>query len=151
MLKLRHYVDFEIIKENWNIYSISDGSKLKTRVILRSISKSDKVMNDPKQQYSIQLDLVTVLLCDPLLHDVPTTQQYSVEDYKKNIEIESCRVATITYEANEYILDDGTKILIHVNLMKVSRSKLTSINGDRIYHVNAQANMNIIPTPENNS
>jgi len=34
MTGTRNYFDFEIIKEPWNKYSLSDGSKLKTRVML---------------------------------------------------------------------------------------------------------------------
>ena len=38
MVKIRS-IDFEIIKEPWNKYQISDGSILRTRTILKKVER----------------------------------------------------------------------------------------------------------------
>ncbi len=41
----------------------------------------------------------------------------------------------IAYEANEYLLDDTARIVIHLNITKISRTKLFDANGNRIYNI----------------
>lgn len=142
MTETRKYLDFEIVKEPWNKYSLSDGSKLKTRVILRSAWFSEK---DNKKNYGVDIRNFTVMMCDPSLQGTKNETNYTKEQLNSNIEVEDCRYDTIGYEANEYLLDDTTRILIHSNITKISRSKLYNRKGDRIYHVDLQASITITP------
>ena len=36
MNNTRNYVDFETIKENWNKYTLKEGTRIKLRTLLRS-------------------------------------------------------------------------------------------------------------------
>lgn len=138
----RKYLDFEIVKEPWNKYSLRDGSKLKTRVVVKSAWFIEK---DGKKNYSIDMENITVVMCDPSLQGAPNQTKWTPADYQKNIDVEDCRYDTIGYEANEYILDDTTRILIHSNITKLSRSKLYNKDGDRIYNVGLQVSATVTP------
>lgn len=136
----RKYLDFEIVKENWNKYHLSDGSNLKTRIILKSAWLNEK---DSKKNYGFDIQIHTVIMCDPSLQGAKNQTKFTNEQLQKNIEIDACRYDTVAYEVNEYVLDDTTRILVHPNLTKISRTKLHDINGDRIYHVDIHASVSI--------
>ena len=142
MSDTRKYLDFEIIKEPWNKYSLRDGSKLKTRVMLESAWHFEK---DGKKNYSVNIKMSTVMMCDVSLQGPKNQTKWTKEQFAKNIEVDNSQYDTISYEANEYILDDTTRILIHSNLSGLSRTKLYNANGDRIYIVKAQASITVTP------
>jgi len=142
MTETRKYLDFEIVKEPWNKYSLKDGSKLKTRVILQYAWFFEK---DKKKNYSVSIQNMTIMMCDSDLQGPKNETKYTNEQIQKNIDVEDCRYDTIGYEANEYILDDTTRILIHSNITKISRTKLYKKNGDRMYLVDLQASITITP------
>lgn len=142
MTETRKYLDFEILKEPWNKYSLRDGTKLKTRVVLQSAWVFEK---DKKKNYSVDIRHTNVVMCDSALQGPKNETKYTKEQVQKNIDVEDCRYDTIAYEANEYILDDTTRILIHSNITKISRTKLYAKNGDRLYVVDVQASITITP------
>lgn len=141
----RKHLDFEIIKEPWNKYSLKDGSDLKTRIMLESVWS---IENDGKKNYSVNIKNFTVVMCDPSLQGMKNQTKYTKEQIQQNVEVEDCRYDTTSYEANEYLLDDGTRILIHSNITKISRTKLFNPVGDRIYNVNLGVNMTITSPPQ---
>ena len=142
MSDTRNYLDFEIIKEPWNVYNLRDGSKLKIRVILESAWYFNK---DGKKNYSVNIKFSTIMLCDVSLQGSKNQTKWTKEQLAQNIEVENCQYDTLSYEANEYILDDTTRILIHTNLSGLSRTKLCNTVGDRIYIVNAQESIQVTP------
>lgn len=142
MTEHKKYLDFEIVKELWNKYTLKDGSKLKTRVILESAWFIEK---DQKKNYSVNIKNMTVVMCDPSLQGMKNTTKHTPEQIQQSIEVEDARYDTISYEANEYLLDDGTRILIHSNITKISRTKLFNADGDRIYNVSLGVNLTITP------
>ena len=142
MSDTRNYLDFEIIKEPWNVYNLRDGSKLKIRVMLESAWHFNK---DGKKNYSVNIKMATIMLCDVSLQGSKNQTKWTKEQFAQNIEVENCQYDTLSYEANEYILDDTTRILIHTNLSGLSRTKLYNAVGDKIYIVNAQASIQLTP------
>jgi len=145
MSETRKYLDFEIVKEPWNKYNLRDGSKLKTRIMIKSAWTYEK---DGKKNYSVDMQYFTVIMCDPSLQGIKNQTKWTQEQIQKNIEVENSQYDTISYETNEYILDDTTRIIIHSNITKISRTKLYDPRGDRMYVVNLTASMNITPPKE---
>ncbi len=133
-------IDFEIIKEPWNKYQISDNSILKTRTILMKVLRK---MNDDKPEFSIDAQTLTIINADSSLSGSPNTKQHSPEDISRTIDKEDMRYDTLSQEFNEYILDDGTKIKIYTNVTKISRSRLHDQNGDQIYGIDSSNQMEI--------
>lgn len=136
------YLDFEILKEPWNKYTLSDGSKLKTRVILKSVWAE---LKNGKKEYKIDFESKTEMFCDITLQGSSNKTKWTNEDYNKNIEVDNCRYDTIAYETTEYLLDDGTQIVIHSNIGKIKRTKLYNGKGDRIYLIDHQIGVNFTP------
>ncbi len=49
-MEVRNYIDFEVIKERWNVYNLHDGTKVKIRNMLHSAwytedSQGNKIFN----------------------------------------------------------------------------------------------------------
>ena len=141
-LNRRKPLDFEIVKEDWNKYTIHDGSKLKTRLVLESVS----YLTDEKR-YDTKFRHFTVFLCDPSLQGAPSQTKYTKEDILENIDVENCRYDTISYEPNEYLLDDNTRMLIHTNITTILRTKLFDNKGDRQYHAKVDAKLTFTRPP----
>ena len=125
-------IDFEILKEPWNKYQLSDNSVLKTRTILKSIRR---ITQKNETQYQMDAQSLTVVHADPALRKSPNPNQISNDEILKNIEVEDMRYNSLAQESNEYQLDDGTKIKIHNNISSISRSSLKDQYGDPIYSV----------------
>ena len=142
MSETRKYLDFEIVKEPWNKYNLRDGSKLKTRIMIKSAWTYEK---DGKKNYSVDMQNFIVMMLDPSLQGTKNQTKWTQEQIRKNIEVENSQYDTISYEANEYILDDSTRIIIHSNITKIARTKLYDPRGDRIYTVDSNASLTITP------
>ena len=76
-------IDFEIIKEPWNKYQISDNSILKTRTILMKVLRK---MNRDKPDFRIDAQTLTIVNADPSLNGSPDTKQHSPEDISRAID-----------------------------------------------------------------
>ncbi len=138
----RNYVDFEIIKEPWNKYSISDGSEIKTRFVLKSVWHT---LDNGKIKKFIEPERFIVIMCDPSLQGMPSSEMPNKSELLKNIEVNNSRYTTTSYDANEYLLDEGTRILVHNNITKISRTTLYDIRGNRMYDVDLTENIIITP------
>lgn len=126
------FIDFEIIKEPWNKYHISDGSVLKTRIILTEV---ERVMKGTKPEFSVNSQTLLVLNADPSLKGKPSTKQHTPKEIEEAIERKDLRYDTMSQEFNEYVLDDGTKIQIYTNITNIDRTTLHNMKGDPIYKI----------------
>ena len=138
----RKYLDFEVIKESWDTYSLRDGTTLKMQCTL----KSAWVEQDGKQLvHRAELSKFETVLCDPKLQGKPEPKPYTLEQLNSNVEVKYCDHSNIKYEPSEYLLDDGHRILIHYNIVNIARTTLYNAEGDRVYLVTAAANVTITP------
>lgn len=125
-------IDFEIIKEPWNKYQLSDNSIVKTRTILKRI---DRVTKGEKTSFTMDAQTLTVIYAEPSLRGTPNKQKITENDLIKSIDKPNMRYDTIAQEFNEYYLDNGTKIKIFTNVTNVSRTTLKDNRGDPIYSI----------------
>ena len=138
----RKYIDFEVIKESWNKYSLQDGTKFKVRSILQSVW-AEKVGG--KIKHNVEVAQHQVWLCDPTVQGKPSTEQYEPKQLEENIEVKRCPYTTIQYEPSEYVLDDGSRIVLHDTLVNIARTSLFNAVGDRIYIVTSTGQMSVAP------
>lgn len=127
-------IEFEIMKEPWNKYELQDNTLLKTRLVLTRVQRTS--MGDGGQNYSVDVQFITVVSVDPTLKGDPNPNPVTNKDILSNVEIEDMHYRSLAHESNEYVLDDRTKIVIHTNIDNVLRSKLKDNRGEPIYHVN---------------
>lgn len=138
-------LDFEVLKEPWNMYQISDGSKVRIRCILKDVRR---VIEDGMPKYSITVEGMIVVVCAPELKGVPTTPAPAHDKLQESIERADIAFDTIFYDNNDYILNDGARIKIYLNLGEITRTTSYDSNGDRIYIINHSATVNIKPPPQ---
>ncbi len=132
--------EFEIIKEPWNKYEISDGSVLKTRTVLKQIRRE---MENNKPRFSIDTQPFTVIHAEPALCGAKNDERVTQEDMAKAVDKDDMRYDTISQEFNEYVLDDGSKIKLYTNVTKISRTKINNSHGEPLYFVYVSSTMDI--------
>ena len=133
-------LDFEVEKETWGKYNLSDGSILKTRFLLTSIRRKKELNN--KMGYETGVQNFQNVLCDSHLIGEPDTAKYSNEMLNQNMEADDVRFDVLESPSNIYILEDGTKIKIFPQVLKISRSKLKNKFGEPIYMINNNLTIN---------
>lgn len=138
-------IDFEIIKEPWNMYQISDNSILKTRTILKKI---ERVMDGEKMSYTIDAQTLTVVYADSALKGTPSNKPITKEDLQKSMDKPDMRYDTLSQEFNEYHLNDGTKIKIFTNVTGISRTSLKDAKGDPVYTISSANSIEIKPSDQ---
>lgn len=136
---------FEIIKEPWNKYQISDNSVLRTRTILKKVERK---IEGEKISFSMDAQTLTVVDADDTLKGPPSKKINTKEELMKSIEKEDMRYDTLSQEFNEYQLDDGTKIKIFTHVSKISRTNLKDAKGDPIYSVASSSTIEIKPSDQ---
>jgi ABC-type ATPase with predicted acetyltransferase domain len=60
-------VDFEVIREDWNVYKTSDGSKLKLKPVVGKIVRLDKRNTDGEPVYVLNSQNMVVAQVEPHL------------------------------------------------------------------------------------
>lgn len=138
-------IDFEIIKEPWNIYQLADNSILKTRTILK---KAERVIDGKKMSFSVDAQTLTVIYAVSSLKGERNPNPVTNEQIRNSIELKDMNYSTIAQEFNEYRLDDGTKIKIFTNIAEISRTTLKDAKGDPIYTVSSNNSMEIKPSQQ---
>ena len=127
-------LDFEIVKEPWNKYELGDYTILKTRVILRAITRT---MDGDKRNYALSLQNLQSTMSPNELKGPSENRRYSKQELESNTQ--DMRYSTLAEEWNEYIVDDGTKIRLKTTVTSVRKSDKFSSNGDPIYLVGVSA------------
>lgn len=138
-------INFEIIKEPWNKYQISDNSVLRTRTILKKVER--KIEGD-KISFAIDAQTLNVIDADSSLKGTPSKGKYTQQEIQNSIDKEDMRYDTLAQEFNEYQLDDGTKIKIYTHVTKITRTSLKDLKGDPIYRVGSNNSIEIKPSEQ---
>ena len=136
-------IDFDIMKEPWNKYQLSDNSVLKTRTILKKI---ERVMEGEKISFTMDAQTLTVIYADPVLKGTPNMQKITKDKIARSIDKPDMSYDTLSQEFNEYLLDDGTKIKIFTNVTGVSRTTLKDTKGDPVYSVQSSNTIEVKPS-----
>lgn len=135
---------FEVHKEPWNTYQVSDGTKLRIRIVLRDVRR---VMDGNVPIYVPDARTIIAVICAPALKGTPAASP-SGEEQRQSVERADIPFETIAHDNNDYLLDDGTRIRMHFNLNEVSRMRLCDANGDRVYNIEYTAAKNIKLGPQ---
>lgn len=133
------YVDFEVIKERWGKYNLDDKSILKIKFILTNIKKEE---HDGKKKYDANMQNMQIIYPAERLMGDPHTTTFDNQMIMKNIEKDDVSFDPLEIPINEYILDDGTKLKVFPQVIKVIRSSLKNKLGEPIYMVNTNVTVN---------
>jgi len=127
------FIDFEVEQEPWNKYELGDETVLKTRYVLKTVTRS---MVNGKNNYSGDGVPLMVIMVPGKLKGQPDNKKYSPKELQANIDKPDMKFRISHEEWNEYRLDDGATIRMKSTLTNISRTKLRDGNGDPIYNVN---------------
>jgi hypothetical protein len=125
------YVDFEIANEEWNLYEIEDGTRLRARIVLKTVIKFE----EGRYQFGVE-QITGIAFVPEKLRGPPSTQRYSAQELAKNIEIEDLRFKILKDNWNVYRLSDGLTVSIKCELTQINKTKLFNEFGEPIYTVN---------------
>lgn len=128
-------IDFEILREPWNKYSVEDGSYVKARFVITKFRKMEPTTADEKLSYGFEGQNIAVAYNVPQeLKGIASTQKYSPQELSDSSR--DMRYSIISEEWNEYVLEDGTTVRIKSSVVEITRSNKYDRNGDPIYVAN---------------
>ena len=143
------YEEFNILKEDWNTYRLEDGAVLKVRQILVKIAKQPMI--DPAEpSMSIEMsNLLTAIFPPANLRGVPSSQQYGPQELSQSVVLPNMKCVPTNEVTNEYMTKSGVKMLFQIAALNVARTNKFGPSGDPVYVVNAQTNVQILPSTSN--
>lgn len=137
---VREY-DFDIVREPWNKYELSDGTTLKTRIILQKVVRRQQ---GERTGYGTMTQNLQIVFAPRERKGTPSNQTYSQQELQTSVEQE-VRYTTTAEEWNEYAVDDGSRIRFHMTVTRISRTSKFDSNGDPIYLVDSSIIGDISP------
>ncbi|MFZ0966014.1 MAG: hypothetical protein WAN82_05255 [Candidatus Bathyarchaeia archaeon] len=130
-------VEFEIVKEGWNEYKLSDGARLRTKLILGKVVTPPGVSPENAMEYSFNTQIMVVTYVPQSKKGTPSgrilTPQEIGDAVVEDLDFEQTKVAT-----NEYVLENGVRIKLRLMLTRVGKTDQFTADGSPLYAVNNQ-------------
>lgn len=128
-------IDFEILREPWQKYSVEDGSYVKSRFVITKFKKREPTTAEERLAYGFEgQNIVVAYNVPPERKGTPSTETYSPEQLADGAQ--EMRYTIVSEEWNEYVLEDGATVRIKNNVTSITRTNKFDRNGDPIYVVN---------------
>ncbi|HKM76287.1 MAG TPA: hypothetical protein VJZ32_07705 [Candidatus Bathyarchaeia archaeon] len=131
-------VDFKVEEEHWQYYDLSDGSKLKIKLVLTQVLRSRNQMNklgEPIYSWNAPTFL-SIVSCLNSLRSRPTDTPVTPDRIADNIDVEvDFKKASKNDEWNVYTLTDGTTLQLKPKVNSIARTKLKGQAGEPVYTV----------------
>lgn len=134
-------VDFTPINEKWETYKLSDGTKLKVKLIITGVFRTeiyDPTTGEPAYAFNWQTPIV-IVECPPNLKGEPSPQPITPEQAQKNV------VEVVDFEStakeenwNVYNLSDGSVLRAKLVITRIAKTSLYDVTGEPYYLVNGQ-------------
>ena len=141
---IRMELDFDVVREPWNKYELSDGSILKVKYVLLKVRKT--IEPDGRTNYEVKgQNIIVVSNIPDHLRGRPSEESYSPRELEASIVEEDMRYNTLSEEWNEYVAEDGARIRIKMTVVKVSRTNRMNREGEPIYLVQSSTLAQIRP------
>lgn len=124
-------VDFKVVKEYWDMYELSDGTKLKSRVVLTGVKNSK---TNPSKEYEFDFQSIQSFIFSDKSKGKKHNSQYTKQELDSSYNKElTCSI--ISEKWNEYLLSDETKVKLKNTITGIKKSDLYLQNGDPIYSI----------------
>jgi len=131
-------VDFKVQAEDWQYYDLSDGSRLKLKLILTQVLRSRSQVNDVGEPiYSWNAPIfLSIVSCPANLRSQPTDVPVTLDRVADSIEVEVDFERMDKNDAwNVYALADGTSLQLKPKINSIARTKLKGQAGEPVYTV----------------
>ncbi len=131
-------VDFKVEGEHWQYYDLSDGSKLKIKLVLTQVLRSRNQVNElgePIYSWNAPIFL-SIVSCLNSLRSRPTDTPVTPDRIADNIDVEvDFEKVSKNDEWNVYTLIDGTTLQLKPKVNGIARTKLKGQAGEPVYTV----------------
>jgi hypothetical protein len=132
-------LDFETVREGWNIYAVKDVADVTLRVKLILVrlflNDFDPAGNPNFGAFANLVFAVSIPPNVPELRGSKSTQVYSNEEIAQSIVAKDLRFEPVKEEWNDYKLAEGMNLGARAIVTSVSRTSRFDPNGDAIYYV----------------
>jgi hypothetical protein len=131
-------VDFKVEGEHWQYYELSDGSKLKIKLVLTQVLRSRNQVNELGEPiYSWNTPtLLSMVSCLNSLRSRPTDTPVTPDRIAESIDVEvDFKKVSQNDEWNVYTLTDGTILQLKPKVNGIARTKLKGQAGEPVYTV----------------
>ncbi|MEM3526431.1 MAG: hypothetical protein QXV37_03365 [Candidatus Jordarchaeaceae archaeon] len=139
-------LDFDVLREPWNLYQLEDGTILRVKYVLTRVVRQrdnmDRIGYAFKGQNVVSLSHFPKELKGP---PSPSPRMYTPEELQSAIVNDNVRYSTLEEEWNEYVTEDGANIRVKITVVKVSRTNKTDNEGEPIYLVATSLLPQVIP------
>ncbi len=132
-----HYIDFEVSNEPWNVYELSDGSRLRARLVLLNVLNTGQYDDLGKPIYqTVHTTLFAVRAPKELkgLPTIPLPDPSELLDYATEVSISRYVVDAW----NIYSLENGATLKMKLIIISIKRSAKYDPFGEPIYVINSQ-------------
>jgi hypothetical protein len=129
------YVDIRPKHEDWNVYRLDDGTKLKMRALLTRVKRLQ-----PKAARG-GADISNILLvCNPPRgkKGPPAQARLAPEELTAAIVDPNVKFKVVSEPLNEYVTEDGKRMLLRLKLYNLAKTSKYDPNGDPLYLFNAR-------------
>ena len=141
------FLDWEVLKEDWNVYRLYDGTIFKFKVVLTHVLKT---AGGERPSYDVGMQRVVSVLCPQHLIGEPSKETVPKEELKKYIVDRNIRFDTLKSDWNEYLVRDEEErrefiIRILETLVNISRTSKRDSLGRPIYVFNNSGQVVVHP------
>lgn len=137
-------LDFDVLREPWNLYQLEDGTILRVKYVLTRVVRQRDTVGRIGYAFKGQ-NVVSLSNFPKELKGPPSPRMYTPEELQASIVNDNVRYSTLEEEWNEYIAEDGANIRVKITVIKVSKTNKTDNEGEPIYLVATSLLPQIIP------
>jgi hypothetical protein len=137
-------LDFDVLREPWNVYQLEEGPILRVKYVLTRFVRQKEAGGRVGYAFKGQ-NVVSVSHFPKELRGPPSPGMYSPEELQASIVKESVRYSTLVEEWNEYAVEDGANMRVKLTVVQVSKTNKTDNDGDPIYLVKTSLIPQITP------
>ncbi len=143
MMDEYNVLDFKVVREQWDIYELGDETKLKNRVILTGVKKSNgskkdgkgqKANNNQSNEYEFDFQSLQSFIFSEKSKGEKHNKLYQKEELEASYTKEM-PYSAVSEKWNEYVLSDNTRVKLKSAINEIKKSSIFLHNGDPIYNV----------------
>ena len=147
----QEFVDFKIIRENWNKYELDDGSIIRTRFILSQIvSTEEPAPQDDDLNLGFMEPRIITSIFAPIDKRGTPDRNYSVPELEKFVINKDCKIINKTINDPSIYMTESMLIFVYNVIDRIEKTSKFSASGMPHYIVRTknQIMMHKIPSVE---
>lgn len=130
-------IEFEIIKENWNEYELSDGAILKTKLVLGKVLCPPGATLETTVAFNFQTQNMIIAYVPTKMKGTPIGRHLTPEEIRDSI-VEDLDFEPKKEVWNEYKLPNNINIKLKLMLTRVAKTDKFAPDGAPIYATSTQ-------------